>query len=421
MHILIREAAYHGLLKRTRADLHVRFIDWLERVAPDRVLEFEEIRGYHLEQAFFTLQQLTPNDEQVWQIGVRGSGYLSSAGRRALARGDIPAAANLLRRAASLLPPGHPERPRLRLDAAEALAEQGGFAEAEALHRAAIEEAHELSDRVLEATARIQEMELRYTIDPGGGRGDGRRRGRGAPPRARDPRSARRSGARMAPDHVRARDGAAVGRVGGRRADHPGPREARGEQTDGREGDPLARLLRPQRADARPRGDRSLPGSARRGQRRSQAGRFARGCAIAPRGDARERGGVASASTGRAGRCWRSWVGPSSPRRRRSIRDPWRCSRATWQPPRRSSGATTTRWSGWVRRTTSRRRPRCWPRCCTGRETSRGRRTTRGSAKNWQPRTTCRRSSAGGACARRSWPLAARDPRPRSSRAKPSR
>ncbi|MGH7541789.1 MAG: ATP-binding protein, partial [Gemmatimonadota bacterium] len=70
-HILIREAAYHGLLKRTRADLHVRFIDWLERTAPDRVLEFEEIRGYHLEQAFFTLQQLTPNDEQVWQIGVR--------------------------------------------------------------------------------------------------------------------------------------------------------------------------------------------------------------------------------------------------------------------------------------------------------------------------------------------------------------
>src|SRR5262245_667304 len=166
MHVLVREAAYHGLLKRTRADLHVRFIDWLERVASDRVLEFEEIRGYHLEQAFFILQQLTPNDEQVWQIGVRGSGYLSSAGRRALARGDIPAAANLLRRASTLLPPGHPERPRLRLDAAEALTEQGGFEEAEAMLHAAIEEAHELSDRVLEATARIQELELRYTVDP---------------------------------------------------------------------------------------------------------------------------------------------------------------------------------------------------------------------------------------------------------------
>jgi class 3 adenylate cyclase/tetratricopeptide (TPR) repeat protein len=166
VHILIREAAYQSLLKRTRAELHVRFVDWLERVAPDRVLEFEEIRGYHLEQAFFTLQQLTPNDEQVWQIGVRGAGYLASAGRRALARGDIPAAANLLRRAAALLPPGHPERPRLRLDAAEALTEQGGFADAKAMLHAAIEEAHELSDRVLEATAGIQNLELLYTIDP---------------------------------------------------------------------------------------------------------------------------------------------------------------------------------------------------------------------------------------------------------------
>jgi tetratricopeptide (TPR) repeat protein len=165
-HVLIREAAYHGLLKRTRADLHVRFIDWLERVAPDRVLEFEEIRGYHLEQAFLTLQQLAPSDDQVWRIGVRGSGYLSSAGRRALARGDIPAAANLLRRAAALLPPGHAERPRLRLDAAEALTEQGAFDEARAMHDAAIEEAHELSDRVLEATAQIQQLELLYTIDP---------------------------------------------------------------------------------------------------------------------------------------------------------------------------------------------------------------------------------------------------------------
>jgi class 3 adenylate cyclase/tetratricopeptide (TPR) repeat protein len=165
-HVLIREAAYHGLLKRTRAELHARFIDWVERIAPERVLEFAELNGYHLEQAFFILQQLTPNDERVWQLGVRGSGYLSTAGRRALARGDIPAAANLLRRAAALLPPEHPERPRLRLDAAEALTEQGAFDEARAMLEAAIDEAHLLSDRVLEATARIQQLELLYTIDP---------------------------------------------------------------------------------------------------------------------------------------------------------------------------------------------------------------------------------------------------------------
>jgi predicted ATPase/class 3 adenylate cyclase len=166
VHIMIREAAYHGLLKRTRANLHVRFIDWLERVAWDRILEFEEIRGYHLEQAFFILQQLTPNDEKMWEIGIRGSGCLSSAGRRALARGDIPAAANLLRRASNLLPPGHPERPRLRLDSSDALTEQGAFDEARAMLDAAIEEAHQLSDRVLEVTASIQQLELLYTIDP---------------------------------------------------------------------------------------------------------------------------------------------------------------------------------------------------------------------------------------------------------------
>ena len=166
MHILIREAAYHGLLKRTRAELHVRFIDWIERVAPERILEFAELNGYHLEQAFFILLQLTPNDEKVWQVGARGATSLSLAGRRALARGDIPAAANLLRRASALLPPGHPERPRLRLDAAEALTEQGEFDEARAMLDSAIEEAHELSDRVLEATASIQQLELLYTIDP---------------------------------------------------------------------------------------------------------------------------------------------------------------------------------------------------------------------------------------------------------------
>ncbi len=226
MHILIREAAYHGLLKRTRADLHVRFIDWLERVASDRVLEFEEIRGYHLEQAFFTLQQLTPNDEQVWQIGVRGSGYLSSAGRRALARGDIPAAADLLQRAATLLPPGHPERPRLRLDAAEALTEQGQFDEAGAMLHAAIDEAHELSDRVLEATAQIQELELLYTVDPEAVEPTIVAGVESHPPRAGGPGGARRARARVAADHVRPRDGAAVGRVGGGRAADARPRDA---------------------------------------------------------------------------------------------------------------------------------------------------------------------------------------------------
>ena len=51
-HLLIRDAAYQALAKQTRSDLHERFAAWLERVAADRLPEYEEIIAYHLEQAY---------------------------------------------------------------------------------------------------------------------------------------------------------------------------------------------------------------------------------------------------------------------------------------------------------------------------------------------------------------------------------
>ena len=38
--------------RATRADLHERFAEWLERAAGTRIREYEEIVGYHLEQAY---------------------------------------------------------------------------------------------------------------------------------------------------------------------------------------------------------------------------------------------------------------------------------------------------------------------------------------------------------------------------------
>jgi class 3 adenylate cyclase/tetratricopeptide (TPR) repeat protein len=168
LHILIRDAAYHGLLKRTRADLHEAFVDWLERVASDRVMEYEEIRGYHLEQAYVIFVQLAPIDERVRQIGLRGARYLESAGRRALARGDMGAASNLLRRAAMLLPPGDIQRPRLFVDAAEATIESGDFAEAKTTVTMAVEEAKELGDRGLQIRGQLIQLDLRFATDPTG-------------------------------------------------------------------------------------------------------------------------------------------------------------------------------------------------------------------------------------------------------------
>jgi predicted ATPase len=154
-HILIRDATYQGVLKRTRATLHARFADWAERVnrERDRELEFEEILGYHLEQAQHYLSELGPLDDNGVELGRRGSSKLAAAGKRAFARGDMAAAANLLRRAATLLPPGDPARISLLPDLGEAMMETGEFAWAEVFLEEAVEGAAALGDERLRAEA----------------------------------------------------------------------------------------------------------------------------------------------------------------------------------------------------------------------------------------------------------------------------
>ena len=102
-------------------------MNWLEAVASDRALEYEEIRGYHLEQAFLIRKELAAIDDHVKVLGRRAAAHLSSAGRRALARGDLPAAANLLQRAAALLPRDDPVALGHMIDVGEALLELGEF------------------------------------------------------------------------------------------------------------------------------------------------------------------------------------------------------------------------------------------------------------------------------------------------------
>jgi hypothetical protein len=53
-HAAIKDATYRSLLKRTRAELHEHFVDWAEPINRERgrEIEFEEILGYHLEQAY---------------------------------------------------------------------------------------------------------------------------------------------------------------------------------------------------------------------------------------------------------------------------------------------------------------------------------------------------------------------------------
>ncbi|MGZ4253350.1 MAG: adenylate/guanylate cyclase domain-containing protein [Solirubrobacteraceae bacterium] len=122
-HILIRDAAYNGIPKGDRAELHERLADWLELHASALIGEYEEILGYHLEQAIRLLRELAPANERTAALGRRAATILGSAGRRAYDRGDMPAAVNLLSRAASLLPKQARERAELLPQLAFALFE----------------------------------------------------------------------------------------------------------------------------------------------------------------------------------------------------------------------------------------------------------------------------------------------------------
>jgi class 3 adenylate cyclase/tetratricopeptide (TPR) repeat protein len=127
-HGFIRDSVYDSLLKRNRATLHERFVVWADRVNGDRASEFDEILGYHLEQASRLLLELAPSDPHATELGADGARRLHAAGRRAFVRGDMPAAANLLRRALALLPAAHGHRFVIAPDLAEALMQIGDFA-----------------------------------------------------------------------------------------------------------------------------------------------------------------------------------------------------------------------------------------------------------------------------------------------------
>jgi class 3 adenylate cyclase/tetratricopeptide (TPR) repeat protein len=155
-HMLIRDAAYGGMPKEARADLHERFAEWLERQAGERAAEYEEIVGYHLEQAYRYREELGPVDATGRELADRAAERLASAGRRARDRSDMPAAAKLLDRAAALLPADSTARLELIVDLGPALEQVGELARANAVLEQAAEMAAKLGDRRLEAHARVE-------------------------------------------------------------------------------------------------------------------------------------------------------------------------------------------------------------------------------------------------------------------------
>jgi class 3 adenylate cyclase len=164
-HILVRDAAYGSLPKEQRADLHARFAAWLERIAGERQLEYEEVIAYHLEQAHRYRAELGLADELTRSLAARAASLLRAAGLRALGRHDPPAVGNLLSRAAALVDDPR-ERGELLMHVAASAMEAGDFARGQRLYDEIAAAARTGNDDLLAMRAELEWIEWRQVTDP---------------------------------------------------------------------------------------------------------------------------------------------------------------------------------------------------------------------------------------------------------------
>jgi predicted ATPase/class 3 adenylate cyclase len=147
-HVLIREVAYAALSKSSRADLHMKFAEWLRERADKELLE---IRAYHLDQACLLLAELDGRPPK--ELAQTAAHVLEAAGRRALSREAPGSARKLLLRSVELEPTL--ERRYNAARAAWKLADLGAVAKemAELVEDAAAEDNPRIQGRALTALA----------------------------------------------------------------------------------------------------------------------------------------------------------------------------------------------------------------------------------------------------------------------------
>ncbi len=411
--LMIKDAVYGSLLKRARATTHERFVAWAERENAERGrgTEFEEIHGYHLEQAYRYRTELGPIDAEGRAIAERAAEKLSNAGRRAMNRGDFPASESLFKRAATVLQTDDPRRLDILFDLGEILIQRGELEAARAVILEGLQVADTIGDERRKARMVINElMHDQFT---------------GSGSLAQQVERAREVIAILEPYE----DNYALARAWNEivlrevaRGQYAAATVASDRVVELRATSPTTsaspgRSRPPPRTSwcAAPRPCRKGSRAATSSSRASGAtGRPRRSCSVRSRSSRRWTG-----SSTRPGRC-ASASGPSSPSsgprsmrtRRRSRRRASRSTPATSRPPRRCS-AVTTRHSRRSRSSSSARPSSGSSRTCS-RCAVRGRtrRSTRSLPKACRTRTTRRRRSRGAPHAPRCSPTRARPRRP---------
>jgi class 3 adenylate cyclase/tetratricopeptide (TPR) repeat protein len=166
-HVLVRDTAYQLIPKADRAALHERFAVWADRTLGGGATGYEEFVGYHLEQAHRLLLELGPPSPHAAELADRAFAELSVAGLRAYARGDMPAAVNLLDRSRRLLDEGRPQRVAVLPRLAFALMETGALGLLQDV-MAELEAAARDGDEALRARATVLRLYMRLFTDPVG-------------------------------------------------------------------------------------------------------------------------------------------------------------------------------------------------------------------------------------------------------------
>jgi class 3 adenylate cyclase/predicted negative regulator of RcsB-dependent stress response len=163
-HLLIRDAAYQALSKEVRAELHERFARWLELAAGDRIVEYEEILAYHLEQAYRSRSELGRSGAETDSLRAAAAERLLRSAERANDKGDLSSGRALIERAVDL------SEARLRgralLELALTLSVLLDFRRSTAVAREAMDAAEEAGDRACWLRARLVYVADVGQIDP---------------------------------------------------------------------------------------------------------------------------------------------------------------------------------------------------------------------------------------------------------------
>jgi class 3 adenylate cyclase/tetratricopeptide (TPR) repeat protein len=163
-HLLIRDAAYQAMPKEQRADLHERFAEWLGAAAAERIAEYEEILGHHLERAYRYRTELGAVDDRSRELAARAAEHLYASAVRADERADVNTAKALLDRSVDLSDGAVQLKSLVLLS--ELLQELQDFPAALDAATRAIAIAEAIGDRASALRAELVRIMARASIDP---------------------------------------------------------------------------------------------------------------------------------------------------------------------------------------------------------------------------------------------------------------